>query len=38
MTPVIKSLKKHKINYEIHKYKHDPKNRDFESEVVSIEP
>lgn len=38
MTSAIKLLKKHKINYEIHKYKHDPKNRDFGSEVVSIEP
>lgn len=34
MTPAIKLLKKHNIFYEIYKYKHDSKNRDFGDEAV----
>lgn len=34
MTPAIKLLIKHKIFYEIYKYNHDPKNKDFGAEAV----
>jgi len=36
MTPCINTLKKRKINYIIHKYKHDPKSKSYGLEVVEM--